>query len=147
MHTDHLHLLAWSRTFVYMFLFISHNHIYAYLYSFLKPLPWPAKTHTHDNGCGFSWVGVWVAWEYPRVTCGNPYSRYNMSWAFGMFFFFFFFLFQIFTSFSLLNVYLSRDQRMATTITINEMNVVLRRICVLSSGMLFFFCLFFFCTK
>ena len=63
-----------------------------------------------------------------------------MSWAFGMFFFF---LFQNFTSFSLLNVYLSRDQWMATTITINEMNVVSRCICISSSSMLFFFVFFF----
>ena len=58
---------------VYKFLFVSHDHIYSYLYLFLKPLPWPVKTHTCCHGCGFGWVGVWVAWEYPRVTRGNPY--------------------------------------------------------------------------
>ena len=58
----------------------------------------------------------------------------------------FFFCFKFLLLFSLLNVYLSRDQQMVTTITINKTNVVSRCICVLSSSMLLFFCLFF-CTK
>ena len=33
------------------------------------------KTPTPCHGCGFGWVGVWVAWEYPRVTRGNPYFQ------------------------------------------------------------------------
>jgi hypothetical protein len=40
----------------------------------------PAKTPTQTrenpypgHGCGFRWVGVRVAWEYPRVTRDNPY--------------------------------------------------------------------------
>ena len=38
---------------------------------FLKPLPQPIKTHTLWCGYRFAWVRVWVALEYPRVTCDN----------------------------------------------------------------------------
>ena len=38
---------------------------------FLKPLPQPIKIHTLWCRYRFAWVRVWVALEYPRVTCDN----------------------------------------------------------------------------
>jgi len=38
-----------------------------------KPLPQPAGTCTLVGGYGFVQVRVWVALEYPRVTCDNLY--------------------------------------------------------------------------
>ena len=40
-----------------------------------KPAKTPTRTHKNPyscHGCGFWWVGVRVALEYPRVTCDNP---------------------------------------------------------------------------